>query len=73
MTKFKLTVLSLILFTSFNMNSQETEEKGTFTLSGSVDTYYSTNLSTSDIGTIGTLTDVPANGFGLGMANTVFS
>ena len=47
MTKFKLTVLSLILFTSFNMNSQETEEKGTFTLSGSVDTYYSTNLSTS--------------------------
>ena len=28
MTKFKLTVLSLILFTSFNMNSQETEEKG---------------------------------------------
>ena len=55
-------MLSLVLLTSFNMYSQEKDEKGTFTLSGSVDTYYSTNLSTSDIGTIGTLTDVPANG-----------
>ena len=48
-------------------------QKGTFTLSGTVDTYYSTNLSTSAIGTTGVLTDVPANGFGLGMANTIFS
>ena len=46
MTKFKLIMLLTVLFTSFNMNSQEQEEKGTFTLSGSVDTYYSTNLST---------------------------
>ena len=55
------------------MTGQEKEEKGTFTLSGSVDTYYSTNLSTSALGTTGVLTDVPANGFGLGMANTIFS
>ena len=74
MTKIKLTMLTLVLFTSFNMFSQEKEEeKGNFTLSGSVDTYYSTNLSTSVSGTTGTLSDVPANGFGLGMANTVFS
>ena len=62
------------MFASISVFSQDKEEvEGTFTLSGSVDTYFSTNLSTSDIGTIGTLTDVPANGFGLGMANTVFS
>ena len=73
MTKFKLNTLSLVLLSSFYMYSQEKEEKGTFTLSGSVDTYYSTNLSTSEVGTVGTLSDVPANGFGLGMANTVFS
>ena len=66
-------MLLTVLFTSFNMNSQEQEEKGTFTLSGTVDTYYSTNLSTSEVGTVGTLSDVPANGFGLGMANTVFT
>ena len=65
-------ILTALLAVSFIATAQE-EEKGTFTLSGTVDTYYSTNLSTSAIGTTGVLTDVPANGFGLGMANTIFS
>ena len=47
-------------------------KKDTFTLSGSVDTYISTNVSTSEVGTVGTLSDVPANGFGLGMAKYCF-
>jgi hypothetical protein len=41
------------------------------TISGSVDTYYSTNLTTGAQGSTGVLTDVPANGFGIGMANVV--
>ena len=65
-------IFTALLAVSFIATAQE-EEKGTFTLSGTVDTYYSTNLSTSAIGTTGVLTDVPANGFGLGMANTIFS
>jgi len=68
----KKIILTALLAVSFIATAQE-EEKGTFTLSGTVDTYYSTNLSTSAIGTTGVLTDVPANGFGLGMANTIFS
>jgi len=69
----KKIILTLLLASSLVVTGQEKEEKGTFTLSGSVDTYYSTNLSTSALGTTGVLTDVPANGFGLGMANTIFS
>ena len=68
----KKIIFTALLALSFIATAQE-EEKGTFTLSGTVDTYYSTNLSTSAIGTTGVLTDVPANGFGLGMANTIFS
>ena len=68
----KKIIFTALLAVSFIATAQE-EEKGTFTLSGTVDTYYSTNLSTSAIGTTGVLTDVPANGFGLGMANTIFS
>ena len=68
----KKIILTALLAVSFIATAQE-EEKWTFTLSGTVDTYYSTNLSTSAIGTTGVLTDVPANGFGLGMANTIFS
>ena len=49
------------------------QEEGTFSVSGSVDTYYSTNLTTGAQGSTGILTDVAANGFGLGMANTVFA
>jgi len=69
----KKIIFTLLLASSIIISAQEAEEKGTFTLSGTVDTYYSTNLSTSAIGTTGVLTDVPANGFGLGMANTIFS
>jgi len=67
----KKTILNLLILTSINILGQEKENK--FTLTGSVDTYYSTNLSTSTIGTNGILSDVTANGFGLGMANTIFS
>ena len=69
----KKIIFTLLLATSLVATGQEKEDKGTFTLSGTVDTYYSTNLSTSDIGTTGILSDVAANGFGLGMANTIFS
>ncbi|WP_299017596.1 outer membrane beta-barrel protein [uncultured Polaribacter sp.] len=64
--------LSLLFVSSLVINAQD-EEKGTFTLSGTVDLYYSSNLSKNSLGSVGVLTDVPANGFGLGMANTIFS
>ena len=64
-------IFSLLILTSLNALCQEKESK--LTLSGSVDTYYSTNLSTSAKGTNGILSDVAVNGFGLGMANTIFS
>lgn len=69
----KKIIFTLFVATSFLTIAQEKEEKGTFTLSGSVDTYFSSNLSSSDIGSVGVLSDVGANGFGLGMANTVFT
>ncbi len=69
----KRIIFTLLVATSFLTIAQEKEEKGTFTLSGSVDTYFSSNLSSSDIGSVGVLSDVGANGFGLGMANTVFT
>jgi len=65
-------VLSLICSLSASAQ-EEKKEEGKFTLSGSVDTYYATNLSTPSLGTTGVLSDVTSNGFGLGMANTVFS
>ena len=69
----KKIIFTLLVATSFLTMGQEKEEKGTFTLSGSVDTYFSSNLSSSDLGSVGVLSDVGANGFGLGMANTVFT
>ncbi len=69
----KKIIFTLFVATSFLTIAQEKEEKGTFTLSGSVDTYFSSNLSSSDLGSVGVLSDVGANGFGLGMANTVFT
>ena len=69
----KKVILTLLLASSLIVTGQEKEEKGTFTLSGTVDTYYSSNLSKNSLGSVGVLSDVPANGFGLGMVNTVFS
>ena len=69
----KKIIFTLLTATSFLTMGQEKEEKGTFTLSGSVDTYFSSNLSSSELGSVGVLSDVGANGFGLGMANTVFT
>ena len=65
----KKVILSALLLASAVTFAQESKLK----VSGSVDTYYSTNLSSGALGTTGVLTDVAANGFGLGMANTVFS
>ncbi len=76
MTKIKLTVLAFVLFTSFNMFSQEKEEeeKG-FTVTGSVDVYHTSNLKSGSPGSVGILYagSAAANGFGLGMVNTVFT
>ncbi|QNM85749.1 porin [Polaribacter pectinis] len=69
----KKIIFTLLLASSLIITGQEKEDKGTFTLSGSVDTYYSSNLSKNSLGSVGILSDVPANGFGLGMANTVFT
>ena len=69
----KKIIFTLLLASSLIITGQEKEDKGTFILSGSVDTYYSSNLSSNSLGSIGILSDVPANGFGLGMVNTVFS
>ena len=65
----KKIVLSALLLATTVAFAQESK----FSVSGSVDTYYSTNLSTDALGTTGILSDVDANGFGLGMANTVFT
>jgi hypothetical protein len=65
----KKIVLSALLLATTVAFAQESK----FSVSGSVDTYYSTNLSTGALGTTGILSDVAANGFGLGMANTVFA
>ena len=69
----KKLIFTLLLASSLIVTGQEKEDKGTFTLSGSVDVYHSSNLSSGALGSVGVLSDVPANGFGLGMVNTVFS
>ncbi|TVZ57282.1 putative OmpL-like beta-barrel porin-2 [Lutibacter sp. Hel_I_33_5] len=71
--KKTLTLLLLSTFSFTVLAQEEKEEKGTFSLSGTVDTYYSSNFSKNSLGSVGVLTDVPANGFGLGMVNTIFS
>jgi len=68
----KITIVFLFIG-SLSVMAQEKENESKFSLSGSVDTYYSTNLTTSGLGTTGILSDVTANGFGLGMVNTIFS
>ena len=68
----KIILTSLFLAVSLVMSAQE--EKGKFTLSGTIDVYGTTNF-TSETGTPGILIANPgnANAFGLGFANTVFS
>ena len=75
MTKFKLTILTLVLFSSINVFSQENEEESGFTVTGSVDVYHTSNLKSGSPGSIGILYagSAAANGFCLGMVNTVFS
>lgn len=65
----KKIILSALLLASAVTFAQESK----LSVSGSVDTYYSTNLTSGALGSTGVLTDVAANGFGLGMANTVFA
>ena len=69
----KKIIFSLLLASTIIVNAQE-EEKGTFTLSGTVDVYGTTNFVDGS-GTPGILIANPenANGFGLGFANTVFA
>lgn len=69
----KKLIFTLLLASSLIVTGQEKEDKGTFTLSGTVDVYHSSNLKSGSLGSIGILSDVPANGFGLGMVNTIFS
>lgn len=64
----KKLILSTFLLSTVIAFAQESK----LSVSGSVDTYYSTNISNSELGTVGILSDVAANGFGLGMANIVF-
>lgn len=71
----KKIIFTLLLAASFIGTAQEKEEdKGTFTLSGTVDVYGTANFVDGS-GTPGILIASPenANGFGLGFANTVFA
>ena len=57
------------------MNSQDKDEEKGFTVTGSVDVYHTSNFKSGSPGSIGILYagSAAANGFGLGMVNTVFS
>lgn len=70
----KKIILTLLVASSLVINAQEKEDKGTFTLSGTVDVYGTTNF-VKGAGTPGILIAAPenANAFGLGSANTVFA
>jgi hypothetical protein len=70
----KKIIFTALLAVSFTATAQEKEEKGTFTLSGTVDVYGTANF-VDGAGTPGILIANPenANGFGLGSANTVFA
>jgi len=72
MTRIKLTVLALVMFTSFNVFSQEKEEEKKLSISGSVDAYYRTNLN-APIGTAPGSSFANLEGFALGMANIIAS
>lgn len=70
----KKIIFTLLLASSLLVNAQE-EDKGTFTLSGSVDVYHTSNLKSGSPGSVGVLYGGSgvANGFGLGMVNTIFA
>jgi hypothetical protein len=70
----KKIIFTLLLTSSLLVIGQEKDDKGTFTLSGTVDVYGTTNF-TSGPGTPGILIANPgnANAFGLGFANTIFA
>lgn len=70
----KKLIFTLLLASSLIVTGQEKEDKGTFTLSGTVDVYGTTNFTKAP-GTPGILIANPgnANAFGLGFANTVFA
>tara|TARA_B100000787_G_scaffold86754_1_gene63980 strand:- start:6886 stop:7878 length:993 start_codon:yes stop_codon:yes gene_type:complete len=70
----KKIILTLLVASSLIITGQEKEDKGTFTLSGTVDVYGTANF-VDGAGTPGILIANPdnANGFGLGFANTVFA
>tara|TARA_R110002049_G_scaffold151234_1_gene314799 strand:+ start:1023 stop:2015 length:993 start_codon:yes stop_codon:yes gene_type:complete len=69
----KKIIFSLLLASTLIVNAQD-EDKGTFTLSGTIDVYGTANFADGS-GTPGILIANPenANGFGLGFANTVFA
>ncbi len=74
MTRIKLTVLTLVLLTSFNVFSQEQEkEEKKFSFSGSVDTYFRTNLNAPNdenaVAPGSSFANLP--GFALGMVNLI--
>ncbi len=69
--KKSITILLTVMY-RLTIFAQEKEGKKEFKFSGSVDTYFSKNLSTNALGTTGILSDQSANGFGLGMVNTIF-
>ena len=75
-------LLAFFVLTVFNLRAQdvdvvavEVEETPDFTISGSIDTYFRTSLNTADNGTFAAPATSFANqtGFGLGMANVIFS
>ena len=69
----KKIIFTLFLASSLLVNAQD--DKGTFSLSGSVDVYHTSNLKSGSSGSVGILyggSAVP-NAFGLGMANTIFA
>lgn len=64
-------VLALIAFNGF---AQEDKEKSPFSILATVDTYYKTNLSSSDVGSQSPGTSfADQTGFSLGMANVIAS
>lgn len=71
----KKLIFTLLLASSLIVTGQEKEDKGTFTLSGTVDVYHTSNLKSNSPGSVGILYGGSAspNGFGLGMVNTIFS